>query len=134
MSDYDDRVEQIRLENQPILDGFEQALEQASLSIKTVRNHVGNIQFFAEYLFYYDPLRPLNEAEEGDISSFLLSWFPRKAVWASEDNVKQYLTSFRKFFRYMVETNQMTSEQEAEIQETLTEGKEEFLDAVSLNR
>jgi site-specific recombinase XerD len=130
MSEYDDRVEQIRLENQPILDGFKQALEQASLSAKTVRNHVENIQFFAEYLVYYEPLRPLNAAEEEDISSFLLSWFPRKAMWASEDNVKQYLTSFRKFSRYLVETNQMTSEQEAEIRETLTEGKEDFLDAV----
>ncbi|NJP12169.1 MAG: site-specific integrase [Leptolyngbyaceae cyanobacterium RU_5_1] len=133
MSDYDQQVEQIRLYNQPILDEFQAWLEKSNLSINTIRSHVQNIEFFAEYLFYYEPLRQLDEAEDGDVVDFLMNWFPRKALWASESSVKSYITSFRKFFRYMVESQRISADQEAEIRETLKEGKEEFLGAVRMD-
>ena len=52
MSDYDEQVKAIRAYNQPILDEFRAWLEAAGLAKKTIKNHVDNIDFFAEYLVY----------------------------------------------------------------------------------
>ncbi len=40
-------------------------------------------------------------------------------------------TDFKKFFLYMVETQKISPEIEAEVKDTLKEGKQDFLDAVS---
>jgi len=58
-----------------------------------------NIDFFTEFLVYYEPLKRLDETDETDISSFFLDWFPRKAMWASESSIKFNLASFKKFSR-----------------------------------
>ena len=94
MTDYDQEVEQIRDYNQPILDDFQAWLERANLSARTIRNHVQNIEFFADYLVYYEPLMKLDEATEGDVYSFLADWYPRKALWASVSNPKAYFACF----------------------------------------
>ncbi|MCP4423342.1 MAG: site-specific integrase [Chloroflexi bacterium] len=126
--DYDEQVELIEAENEPILSAFEQWLAAKGLSAKTIRNHVENIAFFAEYLVYYDPLEPLIEADSGDIASFCGNWFPRKAMWASASSARANMASFRKFAAFMVEAKHWDKEQEQEIRETLKEGKEEFIE------
>src|SRR5260370_39159501 len=85
---YDARVRAIRAYNQPILDDFRAWLEQTGLAEKTIKNHVDNIDFFTEYLVYYEPLEKLDEADGSDVWMFLSDWFPRKAMWASEASVK----------------------------------------------
>jgi len=131
MSEFEKQVAKIQKYNQPIIDGFKTWLEKANLSAKTIKNHINNIEFFAEYLVYYEPLQKLDEADEQDVSSFLMDWYPRKAMWASESNTKSYMSSFKKFFSYMVETERISPNIEAEVKNTLKEGKENFLDAVS---
>ena len=99
---YDERVRAINAYNQPILEDFRAWLEQSGLSEKTVENHVENIDFFTHYLVYYDdPLKKLDEADNIDVGMFLTNWFPRKAMWASATSVKSYLASFKKFFHWM---------------------------------
>jgi len=124
---YDARVRAIRVTNQPILDDFEAWLEQSGLSEKTVKTHVSNIDFFTNYLVYYEPLKKLDEAKEGDVWMFLADWFPRKALWASATNVKSYLASFKKFFRWMGETGRVSPETVADVLDTLKEDRGEFL-------
>lgn len=131
MSDFEKEVAKIEKYNQPIMEGFQVWLEKANLSAKTIKNHILNIEFFAEYLVSYEPLQKLDEADEQDVSSFLMDYFPRKAMWASESSTKSYITSFKKFFLYMVETQKISPEIEAEVKDTLKEGKQDFLDAVS---
>jgi len=109
-SDYDAQVEAIQKYNSPILASFRTSLEHAGLAKKTVKNHADNIDFFTEYLVSYEPLIRLDGADEGDVSSFLLDWFPRKAMWASVSNTKQYLASFKKFFQWMGETQRISPE------------------------
>jgi site-specific recombinase XerD len=133
MADYDQEVEQIHTANQPILDDFQAWLERSQLAAKTVKNHRQNIEFFAKYLVYYEPLHKLDEADEGDVYSFLADWYPRKAMWASESNTKAYIASFGKFFKYMVETQRISADTEKEVRETLKENKEEFLNAVQFD-
>jgi site-specific recombinase XerD len=131
MSDFEKQEEQIRKYNQPILEGFYEWLQQAGLSRNTIKLHLGNIHFFADYLFYYEPFKRIDEADDQDVYDFLSDFFPRKALWASESNTKSYMTSFKKFFLYMVETNKISPDIEAEVKDTLKECKQEFLDAVS---
>lgn len=131
MSEFDKEVAQIEKYNQEIIDGFKAWLEKENLSAKTIKNHISNIEFFADYLVYYEPSQPLDEADDQDVYDFLTDYFPRKALWSSESSTKSYMTSFKKFFSYMVETNKISPDIEAEVKDTLKEGKQEFLDAVS---
>ena len=131
MSDFDKEVAKIHKHNQPIIEGFQVWLQKANLSAKTIKNHILNIEFFAEYLVGYEPLQKLDEADDQDVYDFLLNYFPHKAMWASESSTKSYLGSFKKFFLYMVETQKISPEIEAEVKETIKEGKQDFLDAVS---
>ena len=64
---YDMQVHAIRTYNQPLLESFRAWLAQSGLAEKTIRNHVDNIVFFAEYLVYYEPLQRLDEATSGDV-------------------------------------------------------------------
>jgi site-specific recombinase XerD len=130
MSDYDREVEAIRTYNQPLLEAFQAWLEESGLSEKTVRSHVENIDFFTEYLVYYEPLNRLDQATDSDVFSFLSDWFPRKAMWASVSSVRSYLASFKKFFMWMGEAGHVSQETVAEVIEVLKEGREEFIDAV----
>ncbi len=129
-NDYDKQVEAIRTYNQPILDTFQAWLKEAGLVRKTIKNHVDNIDFFTDYLVYDEPLKRLDEADDDDVFTFLSSWFPRKAMWANETNVKSYLASFKKFFKWMGETERISDETVTEVLYTLKEHREEFLEAV----
>ena len=133
MSDYDQEVEKIRKYNQPILDEFQAWLEKSGLVRKTVKNHVENIDFFAEYLVYYEPLSKLDEADVSDVYSFLGNWFPRKAMWASESSMRSNMASFRKYFKFLRESRRVEKEVEDEVRETLKESKDEFLEAVEFD-
>lgn len=127
---YDAQLQAIRTYNQPILDDFRAWLEQSGLAEKTVNTHVENIDFFTEYLVYYEPLEKLDEADSSDVWMFLSDWFPRKALWASATSVKSYFASFKKFFRWMEETGRVPPKTFADVVATLKEGRDEFLESV----
>jgi site-specific recombinase XerD len=129
---YDTRVRAIRAYNQPLLDSFREWLVQSGLAEKTVKAHVENIDFFTEYLVYYDdPLKKLDEADSTDVWMFLANWFPRKAMWASETSVKSNIASFKKFFQWMGETGRVSRETVSGVMTTLKEGRDEFLESVA---
>ncbi len=133
MSDYDQKVKKIRTYNQPILDGFKSWLRKSGLAPKTIKNHVENIDFFADYLVYYEPLSKLDEADNSDVDSFLGDWFPRKAMWASESSTRSNMASFRKFFKFLRESGRVDQEVEDDVREMLKENKDEFLEAVAFD-
>ena len=130
-SDYDAQVDAIKEHNAPILANFQTSLEHAGLAKKTVKNHLENIDFFTDYLTYYEPLKRLDEGDDDDVSSFLLNWFPRKALWASVSSTKSYLASFKKFFLWMGETQRISPEVVDDVLSTLKEEREDFLEAVN---
>jgi len=126
--DYDEQVELIETQNEPVLTAFEQSLAANGLSAKTIHRHMENIAFFAEYLTYYEPLEPLIEADSSDVHMFCGNWFPRKAMWASAGSARSNMASFRKFAAFMVEAGHWDNEHAQEIRETLKENKEEFIE------
>ncbi|MHB8599611.1 MAG: phage integrase N-terminal SAM-like domain-containing protein [Ktedonobacteraceae bacterium] len=126
---YDTKVQAIRAYNQPLLNSFREWLEQSGLAEKTVKVHVENIDFFTEYLVYYDdPLKKLDEADSSDVWMFLSDWFPRKAMWASPSSVKSNMASFTKFFQWMGETQRVSPETVDGVLAELKEGREQFLE------
>ncbi len=129
--DYDAQVDAIKEHNAPILASFHTSLAHAGLARKTIKNHVDNIDFFTDYLTYYEPLKRLDEGDDDDVSSFLLNWFPRKALWASVSSTKSYLASFKKFFQWMGETQRISPEVVDDVLTTLKEEREDFLEAVT---
>ncbi len=129
---YDTRVQAIRADNQPILDGFQAWLEQSGLTDKTIKSHLSHIRLFAEYLVYYDdPLKKLDQAHSGDVRTFLSYWFPRKVMYDSLPSPKSYIASLKKFFQWMGETGRVSPETVASVLTTLKEGRDEFLESVT---
>ncbi|NKQ34945.1 MAG: integrase [Chloroflexi bacterium] len=126
--DYDEQVEAIQEENEPILAAFEQWLADKGLVKKTIHRHMENVAFFAEYLTYYEPLQPLDEADEVDFGSFCGNWFPRKAMWASANSAKSNLASFRKFTSFMEEAGYWDAKHAQAIRDDLKENKEEYIE------
>ena len=133
MSDYDQKEKKIRSYNEPILAEFKSWLEESGLASNTVKNHSVNIDFFAEYLTYYEPLCKLDEADSSDVFGFLMIWYPRKAQWASKSNTRAYMATFRKFFKYLKESNRIEGNIEEGVRVTLKEHNEGFLDAVAFD-
>ncbi len=130
-SSYDQQVAAIEAYNQPLLAAFQAWLEAARLSDHTVRTHVQNMELFATYLVYYEPLKRLDEAESGDVWMFLADWFPRKALWASVSSVRAYLASFKKFFRWMGETGRVPPTTVTGVLDMLKEERTALLRAVA---
>jgi site-specific recombinase XerD len=131
IQDCDKQMKAIKAYNQPIIEAFQAWLQQRGLSDNTVRRYINDIDFFTEYLVYYDPLKKLDEADSGDVWSFLSDWFARKAMWSSVASVKAYLTTFKKFFPWMGETGRIAPEVVAEVLTTLKEDREEFFASVA---
>lgn len=127
-SDFDAQVKQIQARNEPILSGFRQFLARGSLSPKTITTHAQNMEFFTQYLVYYEPLKVLDQTTSTDVFSFLNDWFLRKAMWSSVTAVKSHLATFKKFFTWMSETNQMARADSERILATIKEDREEFID------
>ncbi|HRX71266.1 MAG TPA: site-specific integrase [Candidatus Competibacteraceae bacterium] len=129
--DYDEAVEVIHATNQPLIKEFQTWLQAQGLRPKTIKSHLDNVHFFAEYLVYVEPLRLLEQADAHDVYDFLSNWFPRKAAWACVSNTQSYLATFRKYFTFLQQTGRINDTLRAEVNLTLKEDKEEFLDAVA---
>jgi site-specific recombinase XerD len=131
-NDYDENVKRIRKHNEPILAGFNSLLMHSALSTKTIKGHIQNIEFFAEYLIYYEPLKTLDQTESSDVVSFLDDWFLRKAMWSSVESVKAYFATFKKFFSWMRDVHYMSENAVILILEDLKEGREDIMDTARL--
>jgi site-specific recombinase XerD len=125
---HDEQVKHIRNYNEPILASFRDSFMNSTLSAKTIKNHVQNMEFFAEYLIYYEPLKTLEQTESSDVISFLDDWFLRKAMWSSVESVKAYFATFKKFFIWMRDTNRMAENIIKIILEELKEEREDIID------
>ena len=133
MLDYEQAEAAIRTDNQQLLDAFQVSLKAAELTDKTIKTHLTNLDFLGDYLANYEPLRRLDEADEADVCSFLLEWYPRKAMWASPSQTQSLVASFRKFYRFLGETRRMNEKRVSKILASLKRGRDAFLAAVEVD-
>jgi len=132
MSNYDQVVKKIKTDNEPLIAEFSNYLKDEGLSPKTIKNHMQNISFFAEYLIYYEPYLSLHEVESCcEVSSFLGDFFPRKAMWASPASIKSNIATFKKFFKWMIAKNKMRKDEYEYLLELIKEEKENWIESAT---
>lgn len=119
--------------NNTVLEKFKTDLKEAGLSEKTIKSHIGNIDFFCTYLSYYDESKSLYEMNAGDVSGFLDYFFPRKAMWASPASVKSYISTFKKFFKFSLALNNIPLAEYDYLLMLIKEDKEQWIEASSFN-
>ena len=106
---YERACEERRSENEGYLDEFEEWLEAAGLSDKTIQRHLRNVDFFINtYLLRDDAC----DMEEGCLrmDDFLGYFFIRKCMWSTPKTINQNATSFKKFYKCMLEKGHITSQ------------------------
>ena len=132
MSEYEDYEQEcsvIRDENQKLLVDFESWLRWKQLSDGTVKKHRDNIDLYInEFLVYESPKRPSEGINE--VGMFLGHWFIRKAMWASETNIRSYATSFGKFYKFMMERGAVGPEDVEELRECIKDDLPEWIATV----
>ena len=126
---YEHRCNQIREENQAILDAFESWILAKGISKATAKKHRENIDFYInEFLLYESP----KHASEGvdEVGVFLGYWFIRKAMWANESNIKSNATSLKKFYKFLEERGEVDSEAVKDMKERIKEDLPEWIATV----
>lgn len=106
---------------------FEEYLKEKSLSDKTIRKHISNVDLFInDYLNYYD----IETAEESitSVYSFLNGCFIEKYMWTTPYTTKEKAASIKKFYAYMSEKGYVEKEDYVSLCRILKDNMDEILD------
>lgn len=118
----------VKKKNTQYLNEFYKYLtEEKKLNEKTASKHTSNIEFFGNsYVLCYEG-QPLDSAIL-KIDEFLGSWFIRKCMWSTPAAIKQYITSFKKFYRWMLDNQHIDKEDYAVLLREIKEEQDDWLD------
>jgi hypothetical protein len=123
---YEKDCERIRAENKQLLGEFENWLQDANLSEKTIDRHISNVDFYInEFLLYEDA----TAAKDGalDIGFFLGYWFIKKAMWASTASIKSNAASLKKFYAFLHQSGIVKKKDLDFLKETIKEEMPEWI-------
>jgi site-specific recombinase XerD len=126
---YERACAKIREDNTKLMADFEQGLAKKGLGIKTIREHVQNVDFYVNTFLLYEEAIPASKGATR-VSSFLGDWFIRKALWASRSSIRESAASLKKFYAFMHEQGQIDADELQELKETIKEEMPEWLEAV----
>ena len=123
------KIKENQKRNKKFMKEFEEWLKEKSLSDKTIKKHLSNVDLFInDYLNYYD----VETAEEGitSVYSFLSGWFIEKCMWATPYTTKEEAASIKKFYAYMSEKGYVEKEDYKFLCEELKASMGEILDTL----
>lgn len=129
MENIEKKIKENQTRNKKIIKEFEEWLKEKSLSDKTIKKHISNVDIFInDYLNYYD----IETAEEGitSVYSFLNGWFIEKCMWATPYTTKEEAASIKKFYAYMSEKGYVEKEDYKFLCEELKDSMDEILDTL----
>ena len=129
MENIEKKVKENQTRNKKFIKEFEEWLKEKSLSDKTIKKHISNVDIFInDYLNYYD----IETAEEGitSVYSFLNGWFIEKCMWATPYTTKEEAASIKKFYAYMSEKGYVEKEDYKFLCEELKDSMDEILDTL----
>ncbi len=127
--DWETQVEKTKKNNNKLLIVFEEWLKGKSLKPNTIKNHVFNVEFFAnDFLLGYEII----PVEEGsfEIGSFLGDYFIRKTSWASKSSIQENIASFKKFYTFLNEIGKVSTQELNEMKELIKIEKADWIKAV----
>ena len=121
---YEKQCEEIRQENEKLLEEFADSLAAKGLTEATINRHCENMDFYLNHFLLYDDAE---RAESGvrRAGMFLGYWFIRKAMWASRSSIKSNAASLKKFYSFMVAKGKVRQE---DLDDLKTQIKEEMPD------
>ncbi len=129
MENIEKKIKENQTRNKKFIKEFEEWLKEKSLSDKTIKKHISNVDIFInDYLNYYD----IETAEEGitSVYSFLNGWFIEKCMWATPYTTKEEVASIKKFYAYMSEKGYVEKEDYKFLCEELKDSMDEILDTL----
>ena len=129
MEGMEKKIKENQKRNKKFMKEFEEWLKEKSLSDKTIKKHISNVDIFInDYLNYYD----IETAEEGinSVYSFLSGWFIEKCMWATPYTTKEEAASIKKFYAYMSEKGYVEKEDYKFLCEELKDSMDEILDTL----
>lgn len=129
MENIEKKIKENQTRNKKFIKEFEEWLKEKSLSEKTIRKHISNVDLFInDYLNYYD----IETAEEGitSVYSFLNGWFIEKCMWATPYTTKEEAASIKKFYAYMSEKGYVEKEDYVSLCRILKDNMDEILDTL----
>ena len=129
MENIEKKIKENQTRNKKFIKEFEEWLKEKSLSDKTIKRHISNVDIFInDYLNYYD----IETAEEGitSVYSFLNGWFIEKCMWATPYTTKEEAASIKKFYAYMSEKGYVEKEDYKFLCEELKDSMDEILDTL----
>lgn len=129
MENIEKKIKENQTRNKKFIKEFEEWLKEKSLSDKTIKKHISNVDIFINYyLNYYD----IETAEEGitSVYSFLNGWFIEKCMWATPYTTKEEAASIKKFYAYMSEKGYVEKEDYKFLCEELKDSMDEILDTL----
>ena len=127
MENIEKKIKENQTRNKKFIKEFEEWLKEKSLSDKTIKKHISNVDIFInDYLNYYD----IETAEEGitSVYSFLNGWFIEKCMWATPYTTKEEAASIKKFYAYMSEKGYVEKEDYKFLCEELKDSMDEILE------
>ncbi len=139
MSSYDDAVKSIHKRNNNLIYNFADWMKRSSLSEKTIDKHTSNIDFFLNVYLVHQEKNDSEEdielcqAEDGIkmVDDFLGYWFVKKAIWSSENSIKENIASIKKFYTFMQNLNLISKEDLKMLNDIIKENKNDWIDAVN---
>lgn len=126
--EYERRCEACRQKNARYLAAFEEDLEQAGLSEKTVYRHLDNANFYMNtYLLREDAL-PM---EEGcwKADDFFGYFFVCKCLWASPTSIRSTAASLKKFYKSMLKRDMISLESYEHLTRTIKEDMDSWIES-----
>jgi len=92
--EWEKQIEKAKKHNNSLLIEFKRYLKTKSLKSNTIKNHIDNVEFFAnDFLLRYEII-PIEKGFLG-IGSFLGDFFIRKASWASKYTIQENIASLK---------------------------------------
>ena len=129
MENIEKKIKENQTRNKKFIKEFEEWLKEKSLSDKTIKKHISNVDIFInDYLNYYDIVKAENGLEE--VFPFLNEWFIEKCMWSSRNSLKETVASLKKFYQYMSENNYVNVNDYKETFDFIKDNMNELLESV----
>ncbi len=105
--------------NDAIIKEFEQSMKTSGLVKKTIRNHIQNVDLFVNDYMLIEEIEFENWHDE--IDEFF-EWAIRKNVVISQSSLRQFVSSIRKFYKFLFDTRKIDIKTSKKVNSVLREG------------
>lgn len=127
--EWESKIEKIKKHNNKLLIEFNKWLNKKPLKPKTIKNHIDNIEFYANNFLLCYEIIPIEEGAL-EIGCFLGDHFIRKTCWASKYTIQENIASFKKFYTFLNEIGKISSDELLEMKELIKEEKTDWIEEV----